>query len=388
MMSPKQIRDLKAVAISGSYNDLSDKPNALSMTNVIFIDVLGNDTTGDGSISKPFASLYHAMNTIVDATPTKRYVIKYGIGFFTETQNIVHKPNVWVMGDFAYTTRVVFSGTYSLDSSFAGSLDNRFGFINIYIDGILNVDMFAVTATNARMYNRGCQFNKAITFKAYAASSRFYTFFCETFSTLNTMGGYVHGMGSVYNGLVTCSSLPLTSCSTIFSNSYLPNGLTVNNPLSTEYIDVWLMNTQIRSSFTVTGWSGIHYSFGCLPTLAERSIATTVVMDPRGNESSLRIVNPRITVNTSPYYATNLDYIIAVTSTAVPMTVFLPTASFMNEGSVIIIKDESGLASVNNITIQRSSTDTIEGVTSKVINTNYGMLKLYKGSTGQWFVMQ
>jgi len=51
----------------------------------------------------------------------------------------------------------------------------------------------------------------------------------------------------------------------------------------------------------------------------------------------------------------------------------------------MIIKDESGGAAANNITINCFGADTIEGVTNKIINSNYGVLRLVRGPT-QWFL--
>lgn len=376
--------DVDGANVTEALNWLKNNSGGASVVSkMVYIDLLGNDLTGDGTSGKPFASLFKAMESIIDASPTNRYVIKYGVGFFTETQNIVHKPNVWVIGENVYATRVIFSGTYSLDPSFSGALDNRFGFENIFIDGVLNIDMSIVTASHSRMYNRNCQFNKAITFKAFAATSRFYLFDCETFSTTSIMGGYFHSLTSVFNGLVTLASLANTSCNHIFSNSYLPNGLTINNPLTTEYIDVWLYNSQIRSMLTANGYSGLHYSFGCLPVQASRAIDSTVVIGALGNEAMINMIYARRVVNTATTYANNTDNILAVDTSAV-RTIFLPPASMMKDGDRLLIKDETGNAGTNNITINRSSTDTIEGLTSKVINTNYGVLEFYKAGTGKF----
>jgi hypothetical protein len=370
--------------VTDALNSLFVDRPVISTT--LFVDVNGNDTTGDGTLHKPYATLYKAMSMITDATPTKRYAIKLGIGFFTEAQAIIHKPNVWIFGENAYSTRLTLSSTYGIDSAFAGAADNRFGWESIFVSGNLTWNMNAVGATNARMYARNCQFNSAVSFTAYAATSRCYLFNCETFSTSNISGGYFHSINSVFNGLVTLSSLALTSCNHYVSNSYLPNGLTVSNPLTTEYIDVWLMNSQVRSSLTATGYSGLHYSFGSLPIVAARSIASTVVMGSLGNESGTDILNPRKQISSALYYMSNVDYIVGV-DTSAARTIVLPSASMVNDGAMFVIKDETGNAGTNNITINRSSTDTIEGLTSLSININYGIIELYRAGTGKWALM-
>lgn len=76
---------------------------------------------------------------------------------------------------------------------------------------------------------------------------------------------------------------------------------------------------------------------------------------------------------------------IAVTSTAAPRTITLPAASGVPAGRTFTIKDESGGAATNNITVTRAGSDTIDGATTKVINTNYGVTTVYSDGTSKWF---
>jgi len=375
-------------SIPDSYNihdaleTLYELIEAPVFSNMIYVDVNGNDTTGTGTITKPFASIYKAMLSITDATPTQRYAIKVGVGFFTETENIVHKPNVWIIGENTYSTRVIFSGTYSLDASFSGTADNRFGFYGIFIDGVMDWNFLTVTATNARMYNRSCQFNKAISFTAYQSTTRCYMFDCETYSTFSITGGSSWYHNCSFNGRITVYS-DANSANQFFISSTLTNGLTVNCS-GTQYSDVWLVNSQIRSTLVTIGWAGLHYSFGCLPPKAWRTISAETTASSLGNETITDMLFSRTVAGFPTYYATNKDYIVAVTNTSAPSTIYLPSLSSMNDGACIIIKDETGLASANNITINRSSTNTIEGATSIVINNNYGVVVLYKASASMW----
>jgi hypothetical protein len=75
--------------------------------------------------------------------------------------------------------------------------------------------------------------------------------------------------------------------------------------------------------------------------------------------------------------------IIGVTSTAAPRTITLATADVVR-GRVIIVKDESGGAGANNITIQGQGGETIDGQASVVITSNYGVVRLYSDGT-HWF---
>lgn len=80
-------------------------------------------------------------------------------------------------------------------------------------------------------------------------------------------------------------------------------------------------------------------------------------------------------------------WIIAVTSTAAARTITLPLANVVPAGFQLTIKDESGAAGTNAITIARSNTDLIDGATSVSINTNYGSRTLYSDGVTKWFII-
>jgi hypothetical protein len=76
---------------------------------------------------------------------------------------------------------------------------------------------------------------------------------------------------------------------------------------------------------------------------------------------------------------------VAVTSTAAARTITLPAAASVSEGRMFVVKDESGGAGSNNITIARAGSDTIDGASSLVISTNYGIVRLYSDGVSKWF---
>lgn len=83
--------------------------------------------------------------------------------------------------------------------------------------------------------------------------------------------------------------------------------------------------------------------------------------------------------------ATTGETIIGVTSTAAARTITLATADVI-AGRVIFIKDESGLAGTNNITIDTEGAELIDGAASIAITVNYGVLKVYSDGVN-WFTL-
>lgn len=82
------------------------------------------------------------------------------------------------------------------------------------------------------------------------------------------------------------------------------------------------------------------------------------------------------------------DYIIAVDNTAAPRAVTISSEDIAMGSTTIprifVIKDESGNAAVNNITITLESGGTIDGAANYVINGNYNSVTLYIDGTNAW----
>ncbi len=87
----------------------------------------GNDGTGDGSLSAPYATVGAALASITTATPTSRWAVRVAAGAFTEAAPLAIKPNVFIIGEDRNATRIT-APSVSLDASFTGAADNRSGF--------------------------------------------------------------------------------------------------------------------------------------------------------------------------------------------------------------------------------------------------------------------
>ncbi|MBF0387314.1 MAG: hypothetical protein HQL20_05600 [Candidatus Omnitrophica bacterium] len=79
---------------------------------------------------------------------------------------------------------------------------------------------------------------------------------------------------------------------------------------------------------------------------------------------------------------TSGEVIIGVTSTAAARTITLANADKV-AGRIIMVKDESGAAATNNITVQAEA-GTIDGAANVVISANYGVVRVYSDGSN-WF---
>jgi hypothetical protein len=94
------------------------------------------------------------------------------------------------------------------------------------------------------------------------------------------------------------------------------------------------------------------------------------------------LVHARTTVSSS-HTASVSEYILAVT--AVPASIELDATAF-SEGQVLVVKDESGLASpVDTITLSPSGAQTVDGDVAAHIESPYGSVLVYSNGTN-WFI--
>jgi hypothetical protein len=84
----------------------------------------------------------------------------------------------------------------------------------------------------------------------------------------------------------------------------------------------------------------------------------------------------RKAVNDAAYSVLASDCIVAYTALSATRAVTLPTASTVTN-QIFIIKDETGNAGTDNITL----VGTIDGATNKSISTGYGAIRLYSNGT-------
>ena len=99
-------------------------------------------------------------------------------------------------------------------------------------------------------------------------------------------------------------------------------------------------------------------------------------------------VNWRLTevANSTSYTIGNDDVVIASGHST---TITLPSVS-AGGGRLLIIKDQSGACATSgqSITINRSGSDTIDGVnTSFKLQANYGAVMLISGASTQWHIL-
>lgn len=123
---------------------------------------------------------------------------------------------------------------------------------------------------------------------------------------------------------------------------------------------------------------------GDVSTSAALTSGTTLTATTLFTAMAGQVVKRTATATTYTVLAT--DYYIGVTSTAAARTINLEAAATAGAGRVLIIKDESGGAGTNNITIDGNGAETIDGAGTLVIATNYGVATIICSGTA-WFTV-
>jgi hypothetical protein len=141
---------------------LQDQINTLknfSYDQTIHVAKNGLDTNS-GKQHSPFLTITAAQNSILDASPTKRYVIKVAPGLYTES--IALKANVFIVSE-GQKESVRISGVVTLDSSFSGSGDHRSGLSNITLLLTSNFNWQTVTSAAGKLFFNEVAFNQSVT---------------------------------------------------------------------------------------------------------------------------------------------------------------------------------------------------------------------------------
>jgi hypothetical protein len=92
------------------------------------------------------------------------------------------------------------------------------------------------------------------------------------------------------------------------------------------------------------------------------------------------IILNNVTPITNTYIVEQTDCYISVVLTG-PQTVTLPTPGFANRGQLFYIKDLTGFAGTDNITVNVTGGGLVDGALTFVISDNFGALSLISSGT-------
>ena len=226
---------------------------------------------------------------------------------------------------------------------------------------------------------------------------------CGSRSTVlnNTTGSFLTAAGVVSNiqkvstGQITTAigfqslSTNVNATSSIGTLIGFSDDIEVNTGTITDRIGIQLASTGSATNNWALDYSADFVAGTSIKVTPDSGATTRYIHTSLSSISSA--VN-RTAVGAGDYNPSILtdDYIIAVDDTAAARAVIISTED-EDSGTptvprIMVVKDESGGAAANNITITLESGGTIDGGANEIINANYGFVTLYMDGTNAWLI--
>jgi hypothetical protein len=206
-------------------------------------------------------------------------------------------------------------------------------------------------------------------------------------------GAATLGSASVTGAATVGTTLGVTGATTCNGDVNLGNAATdsvtmAGRVYATDKLDV-TGATALASTLAVTGastFTGATTHNGDV-TLGN-ALADSIDVNGTADLASVRFsgyINGTIKDTPADYTViAGTDHFVTVSNTDSARTVYLPTAASVGTGGIIVVKDKSGAANSNNITVEGAGDETIDGAANNAIATAYGSLRLITDGSN-WF---
>ena len=353
-VSTANVGTLNVISIS-NLNSLTTNLSNVSILNVSTVENVTQLGAGNVTISNSITvSNLSVSGNIIPVTQGNTYV----------QGNVVVSGNVYTsLGQLGVGGSLFFSlGAPYTASTFVGSIPGAGALTN-------KIQMTAFTQQGTSTYIKvsanGCfQFSQT---GVYTIASNFLTDFNNVLGM--GIGSNVIDYGTRTDQTYLYSLIPFISQN---PTAILEAQFYVSNTANYYYIDTFSVDgVTFQPTSNVNGGSWISIA----PLGGVAAASQTVVLSTLGNT---------VTGQGTNYGAQITDYYIGCS--AGPLTVTLPNGATLTAGKQYVIKDESGNAAVNHITIAPYSGNLIDGQTSLVMVINYGAVSLYWTGT-QWSIV-
>lgn len=216
----------------------------------------GSDTTGDGTLARPFLTINRACTAIRalgNASTTIRYAVVVGPGRFTE--DLVMSDWTWIVGIDTEASRVTFT-TFTFGAEFDANVDHRCGLQSMTISGGGPVDFAAANSEQGKISFINVWFADSWTFTAMTNQNQVTLANCllsgftqngfDYFNVMNCAG--VNGANFTVNDTATLSA------TTYFRSSEIDGQLFVNATAGgLIYANVLWLGSSLAGFLTLNG---------------------------------------------------------------------------------------------------------------------------------------
>ncbi|HEY8911402.1 MAG TPA: hypothetical protein VIM51_14150 [Desulfosporosinus sp.] len=231
-------------------------PIVLSRSQMVNVSKGGNDITGDGTMSNPFATIAKAIDSIDDASPTKRYSIMVGPGDYIEGFSL--KANIMIIGVNPIVVNIGSSESFIDidDPSWSIGGDNRSGFERVsLVASTLTFDFTAQSSVEGKVYFYNVRCNTTPVFTAFNSTNQALIQNCMFFTGYTQTGMLIvlSNTDFVAGGLITVNSSALGDTTVLAtgggSDGSLMSIYTSGTPISISLIGFTILGTLSASGF-------------------------------------------------------------------------------------------------------------------------------------------
>lgn len=321
--------------------------SSVGLTGIVYVSSNGNNSTADGSITKPFSTITAALNYLdanypVTVNSGARYAVCVAPGNYNENISLT-RPYTTIVGQEGKLKTTFITGTLTINPAVnTGSMfSNTFALYNLFVNGtttLAGTIQCSLDVFNCVLYSSS---DKTFVVTSTASGGNRLRF---TFTDFTCVGNYIAiDISNTTNCII--SDANISCASTTDATKFTGSTLTINNCLFSSSTAANMINVVSGTvnigysaiSSSTTNGSGINIAAGATVTTNNN-----VYNIPTGTGAAVKGVSGSILVDGLNNYVYGTNSTISSAITVLPMT------------SKLQAGDISGTASINGLTIKGS----------------------------------
>jgi hypothetical protein len=173
--------------------------------------------------------------------------------------------------------------------------------------------------------------------------------------------------------------------------SYFQNALTFRSPAGSntqiQYNNAGAFGADSNLTFNSSTQTFATTYISATNVTASGHVSASVFFGDGSNLSGIGGSSTSINVFTASFNVLNTYDVVGISTSGSVVTASLPGASSLSSGQRLVFKDVGGSGSVNDLVIEASGSETIDGASTLKITNNWGAATLVSDGVGQYFII-
>jgi hypothetical protein len=173
--------------------------------------------------------------------------------------------------------------------------------------------------------------------------------------------------------------------------SYFQNALTFRSPAGSntqiQYNNAGAFGADSNLTFNSSTQTFATTYISATNVTASGHVSASVFFGDGSNLSGVGGSSTSINVFTASFNVLNTYDVVGISTSGSVVTASLPGASSLSSGQRLVFKDVGGSGSVNNLVIEPSGSEKIDGASTLKITNNWGAATLVSDGVGQYFII-